>query len=288
MTNHSFYTRQNQHRECSLSGQTTLCISIAARPGRFGMTVHNAGYQTLGLNYFYKACGINNLAGAITGIRALGIRGCSVSMPFKEAVLPFLDTIDSLAAEVGAVNTIVNTHGNLIGYNTDIVGIKEAIRAQLNNLDEPVLVLGTGGASRAALKALIDLGLHQLTICGRNNEKTQQLAEQFNISTHPWMQRNDLKAHILINATSLGMSPEKGILPIEEKSIKKYRLVVDMVASPPLTRLLQLAQDKKIAVVDGISIALHQAFAQFYLYTGIQPPQEAMRLAARSLYETRD
>jgi len=89
----------------------TLCISVAEKPGKFGITVHNAGYRALGLNFLYKTFAINDIKGAIIGVRSLGIRGCSVSMPFKEKVIPFLDRLDPLAKKIGAVNTIVNDNG---------------------------------------------------------------------------------------------------------------------------------------------------------------------------------
>src|SRR3990172_6053257 len=101
---------------------TQLCISVAARPSNFGTTIHNAVFRKLGLNFIYTAFGITDIAGAVVGVRALGIRGCSVSMPFKEAVIPYLDALDPAARTIGAVNTVVNDSGRLTGYNTDIAG----------------------------------------------------------------------------------------------------------------------------------------------------------------------
>ena len=105
-----------------------FCISVAKNPGKFGETVHNAGYDVLGLPFQYKAFSTNDISGVIKGVRALGIRGCSVSMPFKETVVPYLDRLDPLAKKIGAVNTIVNKNNTLIGYNTDFYGAKECLK----------------------------------------------------------------------------------------------------------------------------------------------------------------
>ena len=97
-----------------------ICISISSDPGNFGKIVHNAGYKALGLNWIYIPFKVTNLQDTIKGIRALGIRGCSVSMPFKETVIPFLDKLAPIAKKTKAVNTIVNDNGYLIGSNTDV------------------------------------------------------------------------------------------------------------------------------------------------------------------------
>ena len=109
-------------------GNYTLCISIAQKSGMFGTIIHNAGFKALKLNFMYKAFAINDLEGAINGVRALGIKGCSVSMPYKEKVIRYLDSLHPLAKRARAVNTIVNTDGYLTGYNTDILGVEECLK----------------------------------------------------------------------------------------------------------------------------------------------------------------
>ena len=108
--------------------KNNICISISEKPGNFGKIIHNAGYEALGLNWIYIPFKITNLEDTIKGIRALGIRGCSVSMPFKEKVIKFLDDIDPLANEIGSVNTIVNNNGILKGYNTDFLGFQKSFK----------------------------------------------------------------------------------------------------------------------------------------------------------------
>ncbi|KTT72838.1 shikimate dehydrogenase, partial [Sphingomonas endophytica] len=106
---------------------TRLCMSLAARPGTFGSRFHNHLYDALGLDYLYKAFSTRDLAGAVAGIRALDIRGCAVSMPFKEAVIPMLDGLRDSAAAIDSVNTIVNDDGVLLGYNTDYSAVRDLI-----------------------------------------------------------------------------------------------------------------------------------------------------------------
>ena len=117
----------------NLVSSKVLCISIAQKPGMFGTIIHNAGFKALKLNFMYKAFAINDLEGAINGVRALGIKGCSVSMPYKEKVIPYLDSLHPLAERTRAVNTIVNTDGHLTGYNTDILGVEECLKKFKNN-----------------------------------------------------------------------------------------------------------------------------------------------------------
>jgi len=108
---------------------TQLCMSLSARPGNFGLRFHNHLYEQLGLNFYYKAFSSQDLAGAIGGIRALGIRGCGVSMPFKEASIALVDELDSSVKAIASLNTIVNTAGHLKAYNTDYIAIAQLLKS---------------------------------------------------------------------------------------------------------------------------------------------------------------
>ena len=107
----------------ALNKNTTVCISLSGRPSNHGIKFHNYLYEKYGLDYLYKAMTTTDIEGAIAGVRALGIRGCSVSMPFKQAVIPLMDEVDHSAQVIGAVNTIVNTDGYLHAYNTDVIAV---------------------------------------------------------------------------------------------------------------------------------------------------------------------
>ena len=260
-----------------------LCISIAKRPGLYGTTIHNAGYQALGLNFFYKAFGTNDLEGAIHGVRALGIRGCSVSMPFKEKVIPLLDELDILAKKSQAVNTIVNENGSLIGYNTDVVGIKQCLQPLKIQKKKKILLLGSGGISRAFLVALRNLKLNDIIITNRTLKKSQTLAKEFDTHFIKWSERNNFNADMIINATSVGMSPNDNLMPISKNQIMNTEILMDVVASPVNTKLIKFAKKYKKFTISGPELSFYQACAQFKLYTRKKPPILAMKKAATKL-----
>ena len=264
----------------------TLCISVAQKPGRFGITVHNAGYKTLGLNYIYRAFAITDIKGAVAGIRSLGISGCSVSMPFKEKVIPFLDRLDPLAKKIGAVNTIVNQNGCLIGYNTDVIAAQQSLHnLQIKN-DNSIIICGAGGVSRAILFALKNLKLKNVIITNRTMSRGRKLAKEFNVDFVQWSKRESIHSDIIINATSIGMSPNISSSPISSHKIKNSKIVMDVVM-PPKTKLISLANKYQKITVDGLKFSLYQAFAQFKLYTGRNPPVQVMERAAKTLYKVK-
>jgi shikimate dehydrogenase len=265
----------------------TLCISVAEKPGKFGITVHNAGYRALGLNFMYKTFAINDIKGAIIGVRSLGIRGCSVSMPFKEKVIPFLDRLDPLAKKIGAVNTIVNDNGQLIGYNTDVIAVEKSLKPLQIKNDKDIIIFGAGGVSRAILVALKNLKLKNITVTNRTTRKGERLAKEFNVNFIQWSKRENVKAEVLINATSIGMFPNIFSSPISKNKIKNSQIVMDVVATPPKTKLIKIANKQGKITVDGLKLSLYQAFTQFKLYTGRNPPIQVMQKAATTLYEVK-
>jgi shikimate dehydrogenase len=265
----------------------TLCISVAEKPGKFGITVHNAGYRALGLNFLYKTFAINDIKGAIIGVRSLGIRGCSVSMPFKEKVIPFLDRLDPLAKKIGAVNTIVNDNGQLIGYNTDVIAVEKSLKPLQIKNDKDIIIFGAGGVSRAILVALKNLKLKNITVANRTTRKGERLAKEFNVNFIQWSKRENVKAEVLINATSIGMFPNIFSSPISKNKIKNSQIVMDVVATPPKTKLIKIANKQGKITVDGLKLSLYQAFTQFKLYTGRNPPIQVMQKAATTLYEVK-
>jgi shikimate dehydrogenase len=265
----------------------TLCISVAEKPGKFGITVHNAGYRALGLNFMYKTFAINDIKGAIIGVRSLGIRGCSVSMPFKEKVIPFLDRLDPLAKKIGAVNTIVNDNGQLIGYNTDVIAVEKSLKPLQIKNDKDIIIFGAGGVSRAILVALKNLKLKNVTLTNRTKRKGEKLAKEFNVNFIQWSKRENIKADVVINATSIGMVPNIFSSPISKKKIKNSQIVMDVVVTPPKTKLIKIANKQGKITVDGLKLSLYQAFTQFKLYTGRNPPIQVMQKAANILYKVK-
>lgn len=268
-----------------INRDTQLCISIAQKPGNFGTTLHNMAYEALGLNFIYKAFGISNLEGAIAGVRALGIRGCSVSMPFKQAVIPFLDVLDETAELTGAVNTIVNNGNCLTGFNTDLIGARLVLASLQLQSDEHILVLGAGGAARAILVALRQLGCTHVAVANRDLGKIGDLNRVMSCSPIPWGLREMQAPQVLINATSIGMSPAEGSMPVSTDFITKVRAVMDVVVSPLESPLILCAQTAGKTVISGYQLSLEQTMEQFFLYTGQVAPRDVMEKGVREMLQ---
>ncbi len=151
-----------------ITRDTQLCISLSGRPSNLGTRFHNHLYAQLGLDFLYKAFTTSDLPSAVAGIRALGIRGCGVSMPFKEDVIPLVDSMDDSATAIASVNTIVNTDGHLRAYNTDYVAIVSLLRSHAVDPGSTFAVLGSGGMARAVVAALRDSGFAEGVVVARN------------------------------------------------------------------------------------------------------------------------
>jgi len=254
----------------------TLCGSMAAHPYRMAVELHNAAYRELDVDYTFVYFGIKNPKEAVRAIRALGIRGMNVSMPFKSAVMPFLDNLDSAAKAIGAVNTINNQNGILTGYNTDFVGAIRALQEVTELTGKRVALLGAGGAARAVGYGLGKAGA-DVTVFNRSVGTAEDLAENFKLrvgGTLDDLSRAD-SFDILVNCTSIGFkSPDKS--PVLKKRLHKDLIVMDAVFIPSETRLLEEAKEVGCTTVPGARMLLHQACGQVELYTGHDAPFEAM------------
>jgi len=266
-----------------INKDTQLCISIAEKPSNFGTTLHNMAYSALNLNFIYKAFAIKDLRNAINGVRALGIRGCSVSMPFKQTVINFLDDLDETAKSTGAVNTIVNDAGILTGYNTDLFGAKMVLASLAPQPNERIMLLGAGGVSRAIFVALHQLGCENILVSNRDFKKISFLSSIAPCQAIPWNEREDNLADILINATSIGMFPDTKSMPVGVDFIKRARAVMDVVVSPIESDLISCARKAGKAVIPGYRMSLEQAIQQFLLYTGHEAPRDIMEEGVRRL-----
>lgn len=261
--------RRKKGNSLSLSSQTNLCLSFASRPSTFGSMFHNFCYQKLNLDWLYlprQLSSIKQLAGALDAVRGLGIRGCSLSMPFKEAAIPFLDQLDPMADSIDAVNTVKNMgNGILKGYNTDAIGAERAFE-HLNLQGNIALVLGAGGVSKAVGWILKNRGC-RLLVCNRTLEKAEILAKKLDAEIVPWQERNSVCGDLLVNCTSVGMAGQEE-LPIQEAAISKFNSIFDAVVMPRETLLMKEARHKGKHVISGVSMCLYQAAAQFQIYTG--------------------
>jgi len=263
-----------------ISKDTQLCISLSARPGNFGTRFHNALYEELGLDFVYKAFSTSDLPGAITGIRALGIRGCAVSMPFKEACIPFLDELDTTAKAIQSVNTIVNHAGHLKAYNTDYIAVASLVRSHAVDVLSPFVLRGSGGMAKAVASALRDAGFRAGTILARNEKTGRALAESCGFGFA--REFGSLSARLLINVTPVGMlgGSEANELAFSAQAIERAEVVFDVVAVPPETPLVRFARERHKRVITGAQVIVLQAVEQFALYTGVRPTAEQIERAA--------
>ncbi len=238
--------------------------------------MHNSALAQAGLDGCYLACRVKDIAAAVSGIRGLGIRGASITIPHKISVMDYLDQVDSLAAAIGAVNTIVNHQGVLHGYNSDCAGAIKALREKTVINGKDVAVVGAGGAARA-----VGFGIQQeggrLIIINRTRENGEKLASALNCEFKPISEIKKLPFHIIINATSAGMAPHADRLPLNTDFLQSDTVVMDMVYNPLKTRFLAHAEKIGCITVDGVAMFVNQGAVQFELWTGEKAPVDVMR-----------
>ena len=268
-----------------INGHTKI-YGILGRPVTHSLSpaMHNAAFAYLGINAVYVPFPVTDLPQAVAGLRGLAIGGASVTIPFKEEVIPLLYELDPQAARMGAVNTVVNRDGRLMGYNTDWLGAVTALKTETSITGEHVLILGAGGAARAIAFGILENG-GKVTITDLDTGRAEALAKDMGVEAIPLTALNQCPAAILINATPVGMAPDLHGLPLDPGLVGRFSLVMDIVYRPLLTRLLKEAQMHGARTIDGLQMLIHQATAQFELWTGKEAPLETMSAAAYAALE---
>ena len=264
----------------SLNRDTQLCMSLSGRPGNFGTRFQNFLYSALELNYVYKAFTTRDLPAAIGGIRALGIRGCAISMPFKEACIPLVDSIADSAAAIASINTIVNDSGHLRAYNTDYIAVRSLIEQHHLHPAMHLVLRGSGGMAKAVACAFRDAGFRHGHIVARNAATGRALADTCGFA---WVDdASPLRADVLVNVTPVGMEggPERDQLAFARDMVEHAQTVFDVVALPPETPLITLARSLGKPVITGAEVIVLQAVEQFVLYTGVRPDAALIARAA--------
>jgi 3-dehydroquinate dehydratase / shikimate dehydrogenase len=240
--------------------------------------LQNAGFRARGIDAVYVPVLVRDLRDFLAAIGPLAIAGFSVTLPHKEAILRHLDDCDPLAAEIGAVNTVVvRGGGKLYGYNTDYVGVLRALERRLPLRGSSVLVLGAGGSARAVAFALARAGANT-RICARRLEKARALARAVGGEA---IERTRLRSEFfdaIINTTPVGMFPRTSESPLEARELN-CRLVFDLIYRPQTTRLLQLAARRGIETVSGLEMFVAQGTAQWEIWTGQRAPVKEMAAA---------
>ncbi len=229
----------------------------------------------------------------VGGLKEAGTLGCNVTVPHKEAVIPFLDVVDAWAARAGAVNTIVNDNGRLEGYNTDGIGFLRALREGVGGSakDKHVLVLGAGGAAKGVCLALAGESVRSISIANRTLERAEALAKLLEghgahanpVSLEAVASKDaSQQADIIINCTTLGMAhgPGEKDSPLTYDQLPIGGLVYDLVYNPARTPLLREAERAGVATIGGLPMLVYQGAASFELWTGLEAPVSLMAEAA--------
>ena len=279
----------------NISGKTRIC-GLIGDPVAHTMSpvMHNAAFAELGLDYAYLPFRVKpeDLSRAVNGLRALNVRGFNVTIPHKVSVMPLLDEIDPIAGRLGAVNTVVNDNGVLRGYNTDASGF---LRALLESGVEPgrkrIVLLGAGGAARAIAYILAE-SKASLTVLNRREELdwAEDIARNIKKDLGNAIAVFELlpghlaaaleKADVLVNATSLGMSPESDVSPVPAELIKPGIQVMDIVYNPVQTKLLRNAARAGAVTVAGLDMLVWQGALAFEKWTGREAPFALMKKVA--------
>ena len=283
---------------------TTKLLGVIGNPIGHSLSpiIHNAAIDQLGLDYRYLAFPVTptNLATALDGFAAIGIVGCSVTIPHKQAIMPLLAEISPLAKAVGAVNTIWNTPTGWQGTNTDVAGFISPLAAIERDWSQTtVAILGNGGAARAVVAGCHQLGCGEIHVFGRDATKLAEFKSSWQeiqlpvngqhqpiavkIQTHLWDELPSLISKdnlLLVNSTPIGMYPQIEHSPISAETMQKIganSIAYDLIYTPRPTKFLQLAKDRGIISIDGTEMLVQQGAVAFELWLQQPAPIEMMR-----------
>ncbi|MCW3975055.1 MAG: shikimate dehydrogenase [Candidatus Bathyarchaeota archaeon] len=273
-----------------ISGRTKIC-GVIGNPIKHTLSpiMHNAAFKKLNLDFAYVAFKVeeNMLQEAIEGMRALRIHGLNVTIPHKESIIQLLDGIDPEARDIGAVNTILNKADELIGYNTDGIGAIKAIEGhKINPRKKRIVMLGAGGSARSIAYHISQVA-EKVVVLNRTEERAKKLAEnlKFKINANiVWDQLSKevirkqlIDADILINTTSIGLSPRSDESLVDPKFLNPELCVFDIVYNLIGTKLIRDARKIGAKTIDGIDMLIYQGAMAFTIWTGVEAPIKAMK-----------
>ncbi|HLF83160.1 MAG TPA: shikimate dehydrogenase [Blastocatellia bacterium] len=278
------YRIRRLSRATSIAGIIGSTIAHSASPA-----MHNRAFSELGLDFVYLPLEVADLAGFVdrfvrSATRELdwNLRGLSVTIPHKSAVIPLLDEVNENASNVGAVNTVVVDQGRLIGYNTDVQGAMEPLERVCALRGESCGVIGAGGAARAVIYGLLERGA-RVKVFARNRQVAHSISESFGVAVSPLESLASSDVRVVINTTPVGMrGHSEGSSPVPIEALQGPRIVYDLVYNPLETQLLIDARAAGCRTISGLEMLIAQAVLQFELWTGRKAPIDAMRNAALS------
>jgi 3-dehydroquinate dehydratase / shikimate dehydrogenase len=270
----------------------TRIFGVIADPVQQSMSplIHNAAFalQKLNARYIPFRVPAEDLGLFLKWAQSFGIGGLSVTIPHKESVLPFLTRAESSAQDIGAVNTLAITAEEMIGYNTDYRAAMDCLvqeMTDMTNSNEPfrgrnVLILGAGGVSRAIGYGMRQRGAN-VFVASRTMERSEKLAQSIGGKAVPWQARYELKAAVIINGTPIGMFPDVDNTPFDAAKLDSRMLVFDTIYNPNPTLLLKQAHAAGCRTISGVKMFVQQAGYQYKLFTGQEPPLDAMNAILR-------
>ena len=277
-----------------VTGKTKL-LGIIGDPVEHSLSpvMHNAAIAKLGLDYLYVPFPVQqeNLSDAIAGFTVTGIVGFNITIPHKQAIIPLLTEISDDAVKIGAVNTVWRTESGWKGTNTDVAGFVAPLKTMSRNWTQmtPVL-LGNGGAARAVIAGLDNLGCPEIHVIGRNPDKLARFYQSWShapdltakLKIHNWENLSSLipATDLLVNTTPVGMSPHTDASPIPEalmQKLKQNAIAYDLIYTPNPTRFLKLAKDRGATAIDGLEMLLQQGVAALEIWLQQPVPVDVMR-----------
>jgi shikimate dehydrogenase len=248
--------------------------------------MHNDLFQHYNLDAHYQPLFVKkeNLREAIVGLKAIGVSGFNVTIPHKTEIIPFLDEVDPLAEQIGAVNTVVNQNGKFVGYNTDGLGFIAGLSSLVSDIQtQNVLLIGAGGAARAIFYTLAKNGIKTLDICNRTVQNATELIldcpykPNSNVLSIKDAENQLQQYDIIIQTTNIGMSPFLEQTPISLVRLKPGSIVSDIIYNPLETQLLKVAKEKESVIQNGIDMFVNQGAIAFQYWTGILPDVKRMK-----------
>lgn len=277
---------------------TTKLLGVIGEPIEHSLSpvMQNAAIAHMDLDYVYLPLPVKtaDLGVAIAGFNAIGLVGFNVTIPHKQAILPLLSEISSVAKVVGAVNTVWRTESGWSGTNTDVEGFIAPLQAYNRDWSQAIpLILGHGGAARAVVVGCAQLGCAELHIVGRNVQKLSQFQQSWvnaplpiTLNIHRWEELPQLlpQADLVVNTTPVGMHPYVEQSPLDTAAmqlLRKDAIAYDLIYTPNPTQFLQQAKQQGAIAIDGLEMLVHQGAAALQIWSGQTPPVDIMRQALR-------
>ena len=262
-----------------MAGNSSEIFALFGNPVGHSLSplMHNATFRRMNIDAHYVPFCVKDLEDAMRGIRGLDIRGVSITIPIKTAVMPYLDEVDESSLRIGAVNTILNDHnGRLKGYNTDWIGLIRDLKESLEISGKTFAILGAGGAARAAVFGILREGGIPV-ILNRTIDKGEKMAQEFGCPFYPLLEIVNLKADCLINTTPVGMAPDTEKSPVGREGLGNFTWVLDIIYNPLKTKFLMDAEEAGCTVLSGAGMFVHQGAEQIKIWKGLEPPRAFMK-----------